>query len=250
MLAAAVAGGAALAAAFAGWLRPGAAVAAAMIGWAHLAGVGWAGGALLATLVISGSALTRYLDPDGRSAARRGAGQVLANGGVAAVGALLIPRWPDIGWPILLGALATAQADTWSTEIGRLSPSQPRDLLTQRPVPAGTSGGVTARGTIGGAVGALVIGLVALITGVPPGGAAAAVMAGVAGMLADSALGGSLQTRYLCSVCQQPTEASQHCAQPTRRVSGFPGLGNSAVNAVSTACGSAVAWLAWGWWCC
>lgn len=248
-----VAGGAAatgaLCAMLVGWLRPRGAVVAGLVALAHVAGGGWMGGLLLATFVVSGSLLTRWLDPNGARVVRRSAGQVLANGGPAALAALVIPQWPTAGWPLLLGALATAQADTWATEIGRTSPHAPRDLSTRRVVPAGTSGGVTWRGTVAGAAGAVLLGMVAW-PGVGACVAAAGAAGGLLGMTVDSAVGGPLQTRYLCMVCGSTTETDRHCKAPARHASGLRGLGNSAVNALSTAVGGLGALLLSGWFSC
>ena len=51
--------------------------------------------------------------------------QVLANGGVfalaALLGAVLGSPWPAAGSRAALGALAASAADTWATEIGTLA---------------------------------------------------------------------------------------------------------------------------------
>ena len=71
--------------------------------------------------------------PDGG----RTAGQVVANGGGAAVGALLVAVGVELGWAVLEGALATAQSDTWATEIGMRSGATPRMVTTGRPARVG-----------------------------------------------------------------------------------------------------------------
>ena len=53
-----------------------------------------------------------------------------------------------------LGALAASAADTWATEIGSLATRPPRSILTLRPVPAGTSGGVNLLGMLAMVAGA------------------------------------------------------------------------------------------------
>ena len=73
-------------------LTTGGAVAAWLVGIAVLVGTGWAGGAVLAAFFVSSSAIGRLapapagLDPKGE---RRDPWQVAANGGPAALGALL-----------------------------------------------------------------------------------------------------------------------------------------------------------------
>ena len=54
----------------------------------------------------------------------------------------------------MTGALAAAAADTWATSIGSRSRSRPRLLVGWRPVPPGTSGGITLAGCAGALVGA------------------------------------------------------------------------------------------------
>ncbi len=72
----------------------------------------------------------------------------MANGGVAALAALAG------SWAAFAGALAAATADTWATEIGRYSRKPPRLITTGKPVAAGTDGGMTLVGTVGGIAGA------------------------------------------------------------------------------------------------
>ena len=57
------------------------------------------------------------------------------------------------------GALATVNADTWATELGVLARSRPRLMTNGQTVPVGTSGGVTAEGTLAALAGALFIGV-------------------------------------------------------------------------------------------
>jgi len=171
------------------WLTAGGAAAALAVGAATILGTGWRGLLLLLAFLVSGSLLTR-------GGGRRNARQVLANGGVAAVAALLG------SWPAFAGAVAAAAADTWATEIGARSPTPPRLITSGAPVPPGANGGITWLGTAGGVLGAAVIAGLAWLLGprgggpgsTHPGGLAAVVAgAGVLGMLVDSLLGATLQ---------------------------------------------------------
>jgi len=239
-----------------GWLTVGGAAAAALIGGAVFWGSGIAGGALLALFFVSGSLLTfarrRPADVRGASAPRgRTWRQVVANGAWSGAGALLIPTHPHLGWAVLAGALAAAQADTWGTEIGALSVRAPRLITTGREVPAGTSGGVTALGTAAGVAGAVAIGSLAAAFGAPAVVVAAAVAGGVAGTLVDSVLGASVQARYRCPACGVETESRRHrCGTPTRHVSGRRWIDNDVVNLAATTVGASLALaitaLAWG----
>ncbi len=171
------------------WLTAGGAAAALAVGGATVLGTGWRGLLLLLAFLVSGSLLTR-------GGGRRNARQVLANGGVAAVAALLG------SWPAFAGAVAAAAADTWATEIGEHSPTPPRLITSGAPVPLGANGGVTLLGTAGGVAGAAVIaGLTYALAPrgtapglTHPGGFAVVVaVAGVLGMLFDSLLGATVQ---------------------------------------------------------
>ena len=87
----------------------------------------------------------------------------LANGGLGAILAILYSLRPN---PLLfiafVGAMAAVNADTWSTDIGILSPSPPRLITSGRRVTPGTSGAISLPGTIAALLGALLIGLLAL----------------------------------------------------------------------------------------
>ncbi len=250
-LAAAIAGSVAALAWAAGTLTARGALAAWSVGFLVLAGTGWAGGAVLAAFFVSSSAVSRLaripagLDPKGN---RRDALQVYANGGVAAMaalGGLTGVMAGDTAFALVTCALAAAAADTWASSIGSRSRHPPRDLLTGRTVPAGTSGGVSWAGTAGGLAGAAVVGGVAALTGhsalLP-----AATIIGVTGMLADSALGATVQGRFRCPHCSEASEWPRHrCGAPTTLTGGWRWLSNDGVNAIATACAAVAAWLAW-----
>jgi uncharacterized protein (TIGR00297 family) len=220
------------------WLTPGGLVAACGVGFGVAWGLGWPGLAVLAAFFLSGSLLTQLAE---RRAPRRNARQVLANGGVAAVAALLG------SWSAAAGAIAAAAADTWATEIGAFSPLPPRLVTSWRRVTRGTSGGITALGTLGGVAGAtLIAGLVVSLSprGVAPG-FATLVSAGFAGMLADSLLGATLQGKYECPACDARFERGNTvCHEPVRLTTGWRWLDNDAVNFAGTLVGAAVAAIA------
>src|SRR2546423_5919714 len=143
------------------WLAPGGLAAALAVGAAVAWGFGWPGLVVLFAFFLSGSLLTPLAEP---RPPRRNARQVLANGGLAAVAALLGAWW------LAAGAIAAAAADTWATEVGTFSPFAPRLITTGARVGRGASGGITALGTAGGVAGGLPIAPVAPGGG-PPGAA-------------------------------------------------------------------------------
>ena len=158
-------------------LSPSGAWAATLMGTLLVAEGGWAWFLLAGTFFATASALTQ-LDPPGRRSPRRSADlggrrwdQVAANGGIAALAALV---HGVVGWPAAFGAaagaIAAATADTWGTEIGRWSTREPRLITTWRIACHGDPGAVTALGTEGAAGGAALIGSVAafLAPGIGP----------------------------------------------------------------------------------
>jgi uncharacterized protein (TIGR00297 family) len=236
-------------------LTPGGAVTAVVVGTVSMtAGAGW--GALLIAFFVASTALSRLRQREkeartGGVVAKGGARdavQVLANGGVfaaAAAGSLLVPSplWAPAG----LGALAAAAADTWATEIGTLAGGLPRTLLGWRAVPPGTSGAVSAAGTAALVAGAAFVALLAIALGFPAWVALAGLAGGVAGAVADSVLGATVQDRRWCDRCSEATERRTHaCGAATRASGGVEWIDNDVVNVACTMTGGAVAW-AWAW---
>jgi uncharacterized protein (TIGR00297 family) len=135
----------------------------------------------------------------------RGSGNVLGNSAVALFAVIGYAATPEeIAAPPALflfafvGAVATAMADTLSSEIGGVYDG-PRLITTLEPVDPGTDGGVTWQGELAGLAGALVVAVpaAALFETVDPLGAGIVVLAGVAGMTADSVLGATVENRWL-----------------------------------------------------
>lgn len=231
------------------------AIMATLIGTAAM-GSGWRWGVLLVAFFVASSALSRWRAATKEARTRgilekggeRDAWQVAANGGVFAVAAILALR----GWPAAsalgAGALAAAAADTWATEIGTLSRRTPVSMLTLRPVPAGTSGGVTLLGWLGAALGAGFIAAVSAVLGWGPHVALAAVVGGLAGATADSLVGATVQARRWCARCAEATERKVHsCGERTTVAGGLRWMDNDTVNLLATIVGGVVALLTWRW---
>jgi uncharacterized protein (TIGR00297 family) len=225
-------------------------VAATLVGAAAIA-AGWSWGVLLLAFFLSSSALSRAgVDiKHGRTSGvveksgARDAVQVIANGGVfgiTAVASLIAPS--DVWLAAGAGALAASTADTWATEVGTLAGGTPRLVTSWRAVPPGTSGGVTAAGTIGMLAGSAFLTLVAAAVVWPRHVVAATLAGGVAGALADSFAGATIQARRRCSSCDALTERTIHsCGTPTVHAGGIPWLSNDAVNLVCGVVGAATA---------
>jgi uncharacterized protein (TIGR00297 family) len=237
---------------------------------------GWIWGLLLITFFISSSWLSRYRRTDTATEAalrkeaasetfakgsRRDLGQVLANGGVGAILAVVYARYPEpLVFAAFLGVMATVNADTWATELGVLSPVPPRLITTREEVPAGTSGGVSSLGMWASVAGALLIGAVATaltqVESVASGAgwsmeavsySVLTVAAGLVGSLFDSLLGATVQGIFYCDYCAKATESPvHHCGQAARPLRGWMWFNNDLVNLVASLIGGLVALsLAW-----
>jgi uncharacterized protein (TIGR00297 family) len=225
-------------------------VAGAMLtGTLHFGFGGLTWGVALIVFFLTSSVLSHYKEREKEPVARQFAkggrrdfGQTLANGGLTAVLAVLFNFHP-VPWlfAAFVGALATVTGDTWATEIGVLSRRAPRLVTTGRTVPPGTSGGITPLGTGATIVGGCFIGAIALGLAAAFGSGVASpwvpvigVAAGLAGGLADSLLGATLQGHY--------RDASGGITERagTARVRGQRWMTNDAVNAIAAFAGALV----------
>ena len=226
------------------------AVAATLVGALAVA-AGWSWGILVVGFFALSAALSAHQAPRKRELTQdmlaknsaRDAIQVLSNGGVFAIAAI---GWAATGSAIWLfaaaGAIAAAAADTWATETGIALGGVPRSMLTGKPAARGTSGAVTVAGSLGGAAGAAAIAATVLIIGWPRSAAAAAFFAGVSGMLIDSVLGATIQSRRHCDECDMDTEQQVHrCGTATRHIRGVRWIDNDVVNAMATLFGAIMA---------
>ncbi len=234
------------------------AVAALLIGLVALR-VQWSWGAFLLAWFVLASLLSRI----GRARKavrtagvvakgdRRDARQVLANGGVFALCGAGVYSALAIGFPAdttvlttaAAAALAAAGADTWATEVGTLVGGTPWSVREARRVPVGTSGAITASGTLGALFGGVAIAGIAVAVGMLPAANVIAVaIGGFVGALADTVVGAWWQEQRTCAACGQSTECLVHrCGATTVRVRGVAGLDNDLVNGICTVVGAAVA---------
>jgi len=135
-------------------------------------------------------------------AERRGgrtASQVIANLGAAALcaaAAIGFPRFSEILMVGAMASLAEAAADTVSSEAGQASAKQARMILNFQRAPIGTNGAVSVEGTLAGCMAAFVVAWVSAFFGVVSWlWMPVLAIAGIAGMLFDSILGGTLENR-------------------------------------------------------
>jgi uncharacterized protein (TIGR00297 family) len=177
------------------------AVSAVVIGTAITAGLGLPGLALIVAFFVLGTATTKlgYRVKAARGIAQekggaRGWRHALANGAVPALVALLAAMAPPDLRPLLVlayaAAVATAAADTCSSEVGKAYGRRTYLITTFAPAAPGTEGAVSLEGTLGGLAGGVAVGAVGAATGLFGWPAALLVgCAGLLGSLAESVIG-------------------------------------------------------------
>ncbi len=175
---------------------------------------------------------------------RRDSGQVAANGGMAGVIILLwhlFPEWSDLYY-VYVASIAAVTADTWGTEIGTMVKGKPRSIVTFQHVETGTSGGVSAAGIAGGAVGAMLVILSAWIAS----GYSMTLwtvfllcLSAIAGSLIDSIAGGTIQAQYRADD-GRITEKRSVNGVPTTLIRGAAWIDNDTVNWICSASGALI----------
>jgi uncharacterized protein (TIGR00297 family) len=218
---------------------------------------GWVWGVLLALFFVTSSLLSHFKEDEKKAAAekfdkghRRDIGQVLANGGLGSVIAILSALAPSELWfPLFIGVMGTVTADTWATELGTLARQPPRLITTGRPVEVGTSGGVSPLGTLVSFAGGALIGLTAAILSSELQAVVAVLAGAIGGLIGsmfDSLLGATVQQIYYCDVCQKDTERKLHkCGTETRPLRGWSWLNNDLVNLLASFVGGLTAVAVW-----
>ncbi|MEO8449379.1 MAG: DUF92 domain-containing protein, partial [Gemmatimonadota bacterium] len=127
-----------------------------------------------------------------------------------------------------------------------LSRTAPVNITTWRRVPLGTSGGISALGTLGGLIGAALVGFTAWSATGDGRLGVVATATGFGGMMFDSLLGATVQAKFFCDACEAPTERRRHhCGKNTRQIGGVRWIGNDWVNAAATAAALLAGWLLW-----
>jgi len=247
-------------------------VAGAMLTGTAIFGFGgWTWGLLLITFFVASSLLSKYKARFKESLAekfdkgsRRDLWQAFANGGAGALLALIYALRPHPAlFYAFVGAMATVNADTWATELGVLSRRPPRLITTGKPVERGTSGGISLAGTLATLAGGAFMGLAAVLCirlepfirrssnstsllPIPYSLLTIGALAGLAGSLADSLLGATVQAIYYSPVRRKETEkVIDPDGTPNQLLRGWRWLNNDWVNFISSCFGALVGALLW-----
>jgi uncharacterized protein (TIGR00297 family) len=168
-------------------------------------GAGMGGIVMLAAFFIAGSAATAFgrskkeqLGIAEKNKGQRTAWQVLANGGVAGLAGLLSWLNPEqaVLWQLAAAAsLASASADTLSSELGSIYGKSFYNILTFKKDTCGLDGVVSVEGTLWGMAGSALIAMLYIAFYGHPPLALWILLAGFTGNIADSILGASLERK-------------------------------------------------------
>jgi uncharacterized protein (TIGR00297 family) len=181
------------------------AITGAAIGVAVYLGTDWPGWVLLFASFLA-AALTTFAGYRKKALAgiaeerggRRGAGNAIANTGMAARAALLclgVPQ-PSLGRLAMVAALVTSASDSVASEVGKAWGKSTWLLVGFRRVRPGTSGAVSVEGTLAGLSAAVLLALLAAGLGLMPSQWIAAVVAAATiASLVEGALGATLEAR-------------------------------------------------------
>ncbi|MDB5246706.1 MAG: hypothetical protein JWQ40_1100 [Segetibacter sp.] len=196
---------AAFAAVSAGKLTAGGGMAGWIIGLLVFMGTGYAGVAMMATFFILatvatsvGFAVKQRMGLAETGKGKRTAGQVIANAGVAGILGLLMvlfPRETAVLQLMVAASLASATADTLSSELGNVFGRKFYNILTLKKDKRGLDGVVSVEGTLLGVIGSGVIAVVYVTVHEWNESFFLIVLAGTIGNLADSVLGATLERK-------------------------------------------------------
>ncbi|PAW94166.1 hypothetical protein CKK33_11960 [Mucilaginibacter sp. MD40] len=204
------------------------AIIGAIVAMLIFAGTGYAGLTQLAAFFILSTLATSHRRQEKQKFSMPGeqttrdAWQVLANGGIAAIcGALawLSPSNALYLYLMLAASLASATADTLSSELGSVYGRRFYNIITLKPDVRGRDGVVSFEGSMIGISGAAIIALIVQINNTALGYKAVVIIlaTGTLGNIVDSVLGATLERR------------------------GY--IGNNTVNVMNTFAAAIIAWL-------
>ncbi len=168
----------------------------AIAGWVVAAliytGCGYGGISLLAAFFILASLATKG------KGSKRTSGQVLANGGVSAILGLCACIWPQnqtLFQLMMAGSLASATADTLSSELGTVYGKRFINIITLKNDERGLDGVISIEGTLIGLTGAAIIAIIYCLFNSWGIQLFYIMAAGFIGNIIDSVLGATLERK-------------------------------------------------------
>jgi uncharacterized protein (TIGR00297 family) len=184
-----------------------AAITAAVVGLLVFMGTGFTGIAMLGLFFLLGMLASSFkinvkekLGATEINKGGRTTGQVIANGGVAAIMGLLAWHYPNqllLFQMMMAGALASATADTLSSELGTVYGKQFYNILSFKIDRRGENGVISLEGTFIGIIGSALIAMIQAFASGWNDQFWWIVIAGTIGNLTDSILGATLERRRL-----------------------------------------------------
>jgi uncharacterized protein (TIGR00297 family) len=187
----------------AGTVSASGAVAGAIIGAVVFACAGWQGWTLLLATFAAATATSRLglrrkaiLGIAEERGGRRGAGNAIANTGVAAIACAMatLTYAHEAALVAFVAALTAGGSDTIASEIGKAWGRRTYLVTGLRPVPPGTSGAVSLEGTIAGLAGAAALAACGVALQLAPASALGAIVGGaIAGSVVESVMGATLE---------------------------------------------------------
>jgi uncharacterized protein (TIGR00297 family) len=172
------------------------------------AGAAYTGVAMLGAFFIFGTAATVWKRKEKESfkpiedrSTKRNAGQVLANGGMPAVIGILIcliPAKTGLLRMMMGASLASAMADTLSSELGTVYGKRLYNIITLKKDERGLDGVISVEGTLIGIAGSIIIAIIYALGFGWNSSFLFTIIAGTIGNISDSVLGALLERkRYL-----------------------------------------------------
>ncbi len=185
----------------------GGAIAGALVGIALALGGGVPGWMMLLAAFVAAAGTSKFREREKRAhgiaeerEGRRGAGNAIANCGVAAIAALLAVGTPYTALALMamVTGLVAGASDTVASEVGKAVRGTTYSVLTLSRVVPGSPGAMSVAGTLAGVVSAAIIAAFAAALGlIAPSAVWIVVLAATVGALVESVLAATFEARGL-----------------------------------------------------